>query len=67
MSRPTNEELCKAFRRLLLNPFLGEKTDGRAAEVAQLLENTKPWRNDLWKAFKEVEARLCPSKDGGPR
>lgn len=27
---------------------------------AMLLEHSKPWRGELWKAFAEIERRLCP-------
>lgn len=51
--RPTNPQICERFRALL--------TDG-AKEVmgAQELAYTKSWRNDLWRAFAEIEERLCP-------
>lgn len=71
--RPTNQELCQRFRALLT----GGATDAfaRAADTIDgemilrdpedgeqgLLALTKPWRSDLWKAFAEIEERLCPT------
>lgn len=67
--RPTNAELCAAFRALLT----GGATDvfdkispklymlgGEPVSNEMLLEATKPWRGDLWKAFREIEKRMCP-------
>lgn len=54
--RPTNQELCAAFRTLL--------TEGaRDVMGVKELEYTKPWRNELWQAFRELEERLCPSPE----
>lgn len=48
--RPTNQELCAAFRELL--------THGCPQDMR---EKTKPWRNDVWRAFGEIEERMCPT------
>lgn len=29
----------------------------------KLLAATKPWRNDVWKAFREIEERMCPTPE----
>jgi hypothetical protein len=54
--RPTNQELCAAFRDLITIGCPGE-----------LREPTRPWRNELWKAFREIEDRLCPTPESARR
>lgn len=59
----SNRELCAEFRELLTTGFYavpknGETDNGGLQPHA--LTITKPWRNDLWKAFRELEDRLCP-------
>ena len=56
MGERTNRELCNDFRALLTTGFYTEA--GISPDDALAL--TKPWRNDLWKAFRELEDRLCP-------
>lgn len=52
-NRPTNQELAASFRTLL--------TDGAKDKLTpEVLEATKPWRNELWRAFREIEDRLDP-------
>lgn len=63
MSRPTNEELCQQFRELMT---MGFYIDPDTPSLEPLIL-TRPWRGDLWKAFREIEARLCPSRNGSPR
>lgn len=54
--RKSNQEVCAAFRSLL--------TDGALVHFdAAMMEKTKPWRNDLWKAFREIEERMCPTPE----
>lgn len=53
MSRKSNVELAANFRFLLT-------TGAKAALTPELLEATKPWRNELWRAFHEIEDRLDP-------
>lgn len=67
MARKTNQELCLEFRELLTNGFRITEDGiacsdmmGDAAMRDEALRVTKPWRNDLWKAFREIEDRLCP-------
>ncbi len=50
-----NEDLCDSFRRLLTDGF---HVDGIDRDEA--LKATKPWRGELWKAFREIEDRMCP-------
>lgn len=56
MTEPSNRELCEAFRALLTTGFYV------SSEVPpdEGLRITKPWRNDLWKAFQQIEDRLLP-------
>lgn len=63
MKRPTNPELVAAFRDLLTKQFYAINDDGEVLEGEErerALRATKPWRNEVWKAFAEIEARLCP-------
>lgn len=59
MARPTNKQLCADFCGLLTEGFYIHN-DGDPDIRAQALIDTKPWRNDLWKAFRELEDRLLP-------
>ncbi len=60
-ARPTNPELCEAFRDLLTRGFYGVNEDGEVLDADKtLLAATKPWRGELWTAFLELEERLCP-------
>jgi hypothetical protein len=65
MNRPTNEDVCQGFRELLTTGFYLEQNNTISNDLALTL--TRPWRGDLWRAFKEIEVRLCPTKAGGPR
>lgn len=56
MPRATNPELCADFRKLLTEGF--RVSDG--ADRDTTLAVTKPWRGDIWRAFRELENRLCP-------
>lgn len=62
MTRKTNKEICAEFRTLLTEKFhvneaeLTKKLPPRTMALAA----TKEWRNELWKAFREIEDRLCP-------
>jgi len=64
--RPTaNEVLCANFRQMLTDGFYAIDENGEidVPDVrARSLASTKPWRNDLWRAFRELEDRLCPVK-----
>lgn len=65
MTRPTNPELCRAFRALLTEGFYIPPLDNSTPEAHKLAHDatlyvTRPWRNDLWKAFAEIEERLDP-------
>lgn len=64
--RPTNPELVASFRALLTTEF---RIEGELAcsdlmnseqERDEVLRVTKAWRAELWNAFHEIEARLCP-------
>ena len=68
MSRPSNQELCAAFRKLLTEGFYTVDLNGEiiaAQDDPNTLHMTKPWRGDLWTAFRELERRMCP-KPGDP-
>ncbi len=62
--RPSQNEIaCDAFRLLLTEGFYTIDEDGEIdtpAERDAALASTKPWRGDLWKAFRDLEDRLCP-------
>jgi hypothetical protein len=58
-----NERLCAEFRSLLTTGFYvidedGVIDDGPSSAIA--LSATKPWRGDIWKAFRTLEDHLCP-------
>lgn len=69
MSRPTNKQLCEEFRNLLTHGFdvnLVAK-EGRPGNLVEVdvtreigLQLTREWRNKVWRAFRELEDRLCP-------
>lgn len=65
MNRKTNQELCNEFRSLLTDKFyvMAESPVIDQDVLAKALALTKPWRNDIWKAFAELERRLCPAPD----
>ena len=56
MSEPSNRELCAAFRTLLTTGFYADSS----INPDEALRITKPWRGEMWKAFRELEDRLCP-------
>ena len=64
--RPYNEQVCDEFRELLTKTFYGVDPDTGERLTDEMhqkaLDSTKPWRNDVWKAFREIEDRLCPLK-----
>lgn len=64
MTRPTNRELCAAFRALLTHGFYIEDMEGephtQGEQHSRGLLATKAWRSDLWRAFRELERRLDP-------
>jgi len=61
MPRADNERLCSEFRKLLTAGFYVVSPDGEVLENdPDALTATKPWRSEVWKAFRELEDRLCP-------
>lgn len=56
MTRPSNKVLRQSFRNLLTEGAKLHFNDNQ-------LVLTKAYRNDIWKAFKEIEERLCPISD----
>lgn len=61
-NRP-NREVVAEFRALLTSGFYVVTPFGEIMSEAltkSRLTETKPWRNDLWRAFAELERRLCP-------
>lgn len=64
MSRPTNQELVKQFRELLTKGVYFTDDEGEIHTAGDQYDAgmaaTKPWRNELWKAFRELEDRLDP-------
>ncbi len=55
----SNELLCLEFRKLLTVGFYTITPDGEI-EVDAGLACTKPWRGEVWTAFRALEDRLCP-------
>lgn len=56
-----NERLCAEFRKLLTEGFYVIDEDGVVLEdQSAALAQTKPWRGEVWKAFRALEDRLCP-------
>ena len=63
MTRPTNPELCAEFRRLLTDGARGAMNEVAAlhpVSADDLLGDTRAWRSDLWRIFREIEKRMCP-------
>ena len=66
MSRPSkNEKAFAVFRKRLTKGFYTVDPEGGDViddEVAHdiALRSTKPWRNELWKAFNALEREVCP-------
>lgn len=61
--RTSNEVVCDDFRKLLTEGFYTIDENGEIdtpEEHEAALAATKPWRSDLWKAFRALEDRLCP-------
>lgn len=56
MPRADNQTICDEFRALLTDGFHVAEGADRDATLAV----TKPWRAELWRAFREIEQRLCP-------
>ena len=57
LDRMTNQEICEQFRKLIT---FGAQRVLSEEEMRQ----TKPWRDDMWRAFREIENRLCPKPQG---
>lgn len=58
-----NREIVAEFRKLLTEGFYTVDSDGVVMEDTghnTMLARTKPWRSEIWKAFRELENRLCP-------
>lgn len=59
-----NEKAADAFRLLLTEGFYVTDDDGRIHESGPAydagLAQTKAWRGEVWKAFRDLEDRLCP-------
>lgn len=62
MPRAPNPDICAAFRALLTTGFHVPEGSDRDA----ILAATKPWRSDLWRAFRDIEIRLCPQPGHAP-
>lgn len=56
MTERSNREICAAFRELLTTGFYADPS----VNPDEALRITKPWRGEIWKAFREIEDRLCP-------
>jgi hypothetical protein len=64
MTRPSNQELAKRFRELLTKGVYFTDDEGEIHTAGDQYDAgmaaTKPWRNELWRAFREIEDRLDP-------
>ncbi len=64
MTRPSNQELAKQFRELLTKGVYFTDDEGEIHTAGDQYDAgmaaTKPWRNELWRAFRELEDRLDP-------
>ena len=63
MTRPTNQELCDEFRKLLTEGAelaMRDLAKKHPLSVGAALLDTRPWRGELWAKFAEIERRLCP-------
>lgn len=59
--RTPNEIVCAGFRELLTQGFYTVDQEGEINEHdSAAIAATKEWRGDLWKAFRDLEDRLCP-------
>lgn len=62
--RSENEKRFAAFRERLAKGFYAIDPDtGAVLEdegKQRALDSTKPWRNELWKAFNQLERDVCP-------
>ncbi|UTU07880.1 hypothetical protein CcrC1_gp194 [Caulobacter phage C1] len=61
----TDDHLRREFKKLLTQGFYVVDEDGVIQEGEALdaaLLSTKPWRGDLWKAFRLLEDRLWPAQ-----
>lgn len=56
MDDAPNRVICEQFRALLTTGFYASP----GVDPDEALRITKPWRNDVWKAFREIEDRLLP-------
>lgn len=59
----TDDLLRREFKKLLTQDFYAVDEDGVILEDvahAEVLQATKPWRGDLWKAFRRLEERIWP-------
>jgi hypothetical protein len=61
-SRPSNQALCDAFRKLLTEDFHVQELDRDVALAA-----TKEWRRELWQSFNVIRRRMCPQAGQGER
>lgn len=64
ITRPSNQELVKQFRELLTAGVYFTDDEGEIHTAGDQYDAgmaaTKPWRNDLWRKFRELEDRLDP-------
>lgn len=64
MTRPSNQELVKQFRELLTKGVYFTDDEGEIHTAGDQYDAgmaaTKPWRNELWRAFRAIEDRLDP-------
>lgn len=62
--RSNNEKAFDVFRKRLtegfyaIDPDTGDTLKDEGHQRA--LDSTKPWRNELWKAFNQLERDTCP-------
>lgn len=69
MPRESNPALVARFRELLTAGFYvidekGRRHNAGDPDMKQALADTKAWRADVWRAFREIDDRLCPKPPG---
>lgn len=70
MADVSNQQLALEFFKLLTEGFHAEPLEDDPEDPqfeSKMLQRTKGWRRELWRAFYQVEERLCPRPPAQPR